>query len=87
MDDHLDDDDEDSNSATPQSSRPPSTKPGEENNDGEEEVDKKMGDNQLLPNLCAELDLESELWSSSNNRPNSAASTASDDVTISASPL
>ena len=60
----------------------------EENNVGEEEVDKKMGDSQLLPNLCAELDLESELWASvNNNRPSSAASTASDDVTISASPL
>ena len=59
----------------------------EENNLGEEQVDKKIGDSQLLPNLCAELDLESELWLSSNNRPSSAASTASDDVTISASPL
>ena len=44
-------------------------------------------DSQLLPNVCPELDLESELWLNGNNRPNSAASTASDDVTISASPM
>merc|ERR1712192_294927 len=55
-----------------------------EDNESEQVLAK---DSQLLPNLCAELDLESELWLGNNNRPNSAASTASDDVTISASPL
>ena len=58
-----------------------------EDNSGE--ADEQVSNSQLLPNLCAELDLESELWFGNNlsSRPNSAASTASDDVTISASPL
>jgi len=59
----------------------------EEDDKDEQQVLAK--DSQLLPNLCAELDLESELCLlGNNNRPNSAASTASDDdVTISASPM
>ena len=58
-----------------------------EDNSGE--ADEQVSNSQLLPNLCAELDLESELWlgCDRSSRPNSAASTASDDVTISASPL
>ena len=57
-----------------------------EDNHGEDE---QVSNSQLLPNHCAELDLESELWfgNNPNSRPNSAASTVSDDVTISASPL
>ena len=58
-----------------------------EDNTGEAE--EQVYDSQLLPNLCPELDLESELgWlGNRRSRPNSAASSASDDVTISASPL
>lgn len=61
-----------------------------EDKDTGESESEQVYNSQLLPNVCAELDLESELlWlGNRGSRPNSAASsTASDDVTISASPL